>query len=301
MSDIKLICGNWGTSSLRAFGMSTDGEIVTNVRTAPGIAALSKFEQEALWFDTVGDWGDAPHLICGMAGSNLGWLQTDYVQTPAKADTIANAIVWQRYNGIEIGIVPGLSAEGWMGQAERMRGEETELIGWLARFGQNSATVCLPGTHTKWVDIDKGAIGSFTTALTGELFALLKTASILKTETPQIQSISAFEMGAQLGLSETCPDTLHGLFAARSGVLSDRIAPHQTEAFLSGFLIARDISGALKPLKSDQKTIHLIGAEKLTNRFAHVLTLAGLESHHASSELCVAAGFLALASAGGNI
>ncbi|MEL8055889.1 MAG: 2-dehydro-3-deoxygalactonokinase [Pseudomonadota bacterium] len=301
MSNIKLICGNWGTTTLRAFGVSADGEIATDVRTAPGIASLSPSEQESTWFGTVQEWGNVPHLICGMAGSNLGWRETGYIETPASTQSIADAISWKTYENAKVGIVPGLSGKGWMGQAERMRGEETELIGWLERTRQKDAILCLPGTHTKWATVENGSVTRFNTALTGELFSLLKAASILKSDVSQVHSISAFEAGARLGLSENSADTLHGLFAARSELISSGVKPHQTEAFLSGFLIARDVSGALETLKFEQETVHLIGEELLANRFAHVLTLAGVSSRYASSERCVAAGLLALAKAGGKI
>ncbi|MEM1037740.1 MAG: 2-dehydro-3-deoxygalactonokinase [Pseudomonadota bacterium] len=301
MSSIELICGNWGTTTLRAFGVSAEGEIVTDVRTAPGIASLSPSEQESTWFETVQEWGNVPHLICGMAGSNLGWLETGYVETPASAQSIADEVSWKDYDSRVVGIVPGLSGKGWIGQAERMRGEETELVGWLQRTSQRDAILCLPGTHTKWVTVEDGSITRFNTALTGELFSLLKEASILKSDTPQLHSISAFETGARLGLSDRCSDTLHGLFSARSELISGGVKPHQTEAFLSGFLIARDISGALETLKFEQETVHLIGEETLANRFAHVLTLAGVSSRYASSERCVAAGLFALAKTTGHL
>ena len=301
MSSIELICGNWGTTTLRAFGVSAEGEIVTDIRTAPGIASLSPSEQEATWFETVQEWGNVPHLICGMAGSNLGWLETGYVEMPVSTQSIADAVRWQPHGTGKVGIVPGLSGTGWAGQAERMRGEETELIGWLERTGQKDAILCLPGTHTKWVTLKDGSVTRFNTALTGELFSLLKEASILKSDREQVHSISAFEAGARLGLSKRSTDTLHGLFAARSELISGGVKPHQTEAFLSGFLIARDVSGALETLKFEQETVYLIGEETLANRFAHVLTLAGVSSRYASSERCVAAGLFALAKAGGHL
>ena len=41
-------------------------------------------------------------------------------------------------------------------------------------------TLCLPGTHTKWVRIEAGEIIQFKTFMTGELFNLLATQSVLR-------------------------------------------------------------------------------------------------------------------------
>ena len=55
-----------------------------------------------------------------------------------------------------------------------MRGEETQLLGALAaRLGHGDGWCVLPGTHSKWVRLQGGAIAEFATFMTGELFALL--------------------------------------------------------------------------------------------------------------------------------
>ena len=41
------------------------------------------------------------------------------------------------------------------------------------------ALFCLPGTHSKWVEVEKGRIERFSTYMTGEVYAVLKQHSIL--------------------------------------------------------------------------------------------------------------------------
>ena len=55
-----------------------------------------------------------------------------------------------------------------------MRGEETQIAGFLSEFPGFDGVVCLPGTHTKWVHLSAGEIVSFRTFMTGELFGLLQ-------------------------------------------------------------------------------------------------------------------------------
>ena len=55
-----------------------------------------------------------------------------------------------------------------------MRGEETQILGCGVE-----GTICLPGTHSKWVEVKNGRIERFSTAMTGEVYAVLKQHSIL--------------------------------------------------------------------------------------------------------------------------
>lgn len=305
MTEIKLICGNWGTSNLRAFGVSAEGEILTDIEMGAGIASTSQVEQEAVWFETVAPLQEqapeAPHLICGMAGSNLGWLETGYVDAPATLEEISDSVKWETRRDTKIGIVPGLSGKSWAGTPERMRGEETEILGAISRFQISDATLCLPGTHTKWARLKDGKIDQFNTAMTGELFAVLSQGSILSPRAPQVHSVTAFETGASLGLSGQGGDLSHKLFGARSLELSGDLKAEHTAAFLSGLLIGVDVRGALNALHHQNAPIGIIGENTLSRRFSHVLALADTSSRFYSSERCVGAGLAALSRAGGKI
>ena len=59
-----------------------------------------------------------------------------------------------------------------------MRGEETQIFGALADGGGDGVYV-LPGTHSKWARVEGGRIVGFDTYMTGEVYAVLKTHSVL--------------------------------------------------------------------------------------------------------------------------
>ena len=57
-----------------------------------------------------------------------------------------------------------------------------QILGWLELSPKHQTgryLLCLPGIHTKWVLLVDGEIQLFKTAITGELFDLLSTQSIL--------------------------------------------------------------------------------------------------------------------------
>ena len=66
------------------------------------------------------------------------------------------------------------------GAADVMRGEETQIAGFLRLNTGWDGVICLPGTHSKWVHVSAGEIISFRTFMTGELYGLLADASVLR-------------------------------------------------------------------------------------------------------------------------
>lgn len=71
---------------------------------------------------------------------------------------------------LDVLILPGIKQ---LTPPDVMRGEETQIAGFLADNQNYTGTLCLPGTHTKWVALKDGRIERFRTFMTGETFALL--------------------------------------------------------------------------------------------------------------------------------
>ena len=124
-----------------------------------------------------GDWLSAtpgvPLIACGMVGSAQGWREAPYVLCPASADSLVSGLtVFDVGGGARLHIVPGVRNQ----RPNVMRGEETQVVGALALAPQLSAwaTLLMPGTHSKWVDLRDGRLDDFRTFMTGELFAVLR-------------------------------------------------------------------------------------------------------------------------------
>jgi 2-dehydro-3-deoxygalactonokinase len=60
-----------------------------------------------------------------------------------------------------------------------MRGEETQLLGFLGIHASGEAIVCMPGTHSKWVNVSGATVERFATFMTGELFSVVSRETIL--------------------------------------------------------------------------------------------------------------------------
>jgi 2-dehydro-3-deoxygalactonokinase len=296
------IAGDWGTSNLRLFLCSVEGEALAS-KAGPGAAAVDMPFPRVL-SSLVADWqrehGELPIVLCGMVGSSIGWTQVPYVACPASAGQIAARCV--ALEGGRVRIVPGLSCTNRLNAPDVMRGEETQILGALqldASLRQGQRLVCLPGTHTKWVAIKDGAVTDFLTAPAGELYSLLAHHSVLVTDTPGGQRPTAVGDGAGFarGLEQVRlfpeADLVQRVFQCRSRRLMGNLAPQDAPAFLSGLLIGSDAQSALRLMThGTAANVHVIGTPQLTRLYAQALTAFGAAPHEMDGEAAALAGLM---------
>jgi 2-dehydro-3-deoxygalactonokinase len=276
---VQLVGVDWGGSNLRAFRFGPEGQAL-DVRSSPdGLAALDGRSFEAVLGSVIGDWrvaaqGPLRIVLCGMVGGRGGWLEAPYVPCPADPEAVAAGMVRLDTALGSAWIVPGLSTFS-RGLGDVMRGEETQIFG--AMDPSAEALVVAPGTHSKWCRVGKGGIAGFRTYMTGELFAVLKSHSILgRLMRGQAHDEAAFVHGVRLSLAD--PDLLGLLFSVRSETLFDRISPEAAAAYLSGLLIGAEVRAGLAEMHDARDApILVIAAEGLAGPYRTALTLAGAE------------------------
>jgi 2-dehydro-3-deoxygalactonokinase len=114
-----------------------------------------------------------------MIGSRQGWQEAPYLPARRPGGDRRRDGAPALPGARRCLLVPGLTARGPEGVPDVMRGEETKLIGLLAELGDEAATLCLPGTHSKWARLEGGRVAGFATRMTGETRAVLLGHSIL--------------------------------------------------------------------------------------------------------------------------
>lgn len=295
MATAKFVAGDWGTSHLRLFLCDDGGAVIDRV-DGPGASRVCGAFEKALdslmraWTER---HGELPIVLCGMVGSSNGWVQTPYVPCPAQPEQIATGCIRLR-NG-RIHIVPGLSCRNRVGSPDFMRGEETQVLGALELepgLREGHHLLCLPGTHTKWVILEDGRVREFLTAPTGEVFASLCSQTTLVPDKGDVRSLDAFSRG--LARIRQCPAVglLHTLFECRSLRLSGELAPQETSSYLSGMLIASDVSGALGLLAATptNPTVHIIGSSELNELYTLALRTREYEARALDGSAAAVAG-----------
>ena len=291
-----LIAIDWGTSSLRGARLGASGQVLESREFPRGILTVPPGQFEAVFHELFGDWMQAEGALClisGMAGSRQGWQEAPYCPCPAGFAELGQHLLWLQPD--RIALVPGLSCLGAdaLNTPDVMRGEEVQIFGALQMTGRDSATLVLPGTHSKWVQVHSGRVMQFQTFMTGEVFALMSQHSILgKT----LDLNGAFDEAIFLqgvDQSQQSGSVLHHLFAVRTLGLFDRLSTAQLPSYLSGLLIGEELR--TQTVNADSGPVILIGSDTLTRRYSLALQQLGIacQSHGAEATW---AGLHALAS-----
>ncbi|MGE0375815.1 MAG: 2-dehydro-3-deoxygalactonokinase [Planctomycetaceae bacterium] len=269
MTSTSLIGIDWGTSNVRGFRFDAAGNSLETRRFVAGLKQVAAGAWEATFTAQFGDWvqqqPDAPVLMCGMVGSRQGWSEAPYLACPVHCDALAERL--HRIPGTSLKIISGLCTVDPDGTPDVMRGEETQLAG-LDASGRRA--VCLPGTHSKWVQIDGGRVIEFRTMMTGELFDLLLRHSLLaRMSEPGADDEAAFFGGIDRGGRSA--GLLHDLFAVRTLRLFDKLAPTSVTDYLSGLLIGYELA-SVEDMIPQGTPVTVIGSPELTSRYLAALT-----------------------------
>lgn len=300
MADIaEWVAVDWGTSNLRAWGLSEDGSVAFERSSPKGMGKLQRVEFPAALTELLegvsanrGDKLDV--LICGMAGARQGWLEAPYLEAPTDLRGLIAGAVEPAMSGSRLvpRILPGVCQKN--GADNVMRGEETLLLGLSALQPGYSGVVCMPGTHSKWAQLSGSRLERFSTAMTGEMFEVLRTHSVLRHsfngDVDGPKRMEGFSAGAAAGLER--PEQLLGLlFEVRAGSLLSGRTADWCAGFLSGLLIGTEIGANRQHIGSEP--VPLIGSPALCALYAQVLEMAGAKGDAKDATEIVLAGLKA--------
>jgi 2-dehydro-3-deoxygalactonokinase len=298
-SRARLIAVDWGTTSCRASLLDARGNAIARIADAPGILAVTDRKFGEALAVLVAPWrktrGDVPILLSGMIGSRQGWKETMYVPCPAGLPEIADRLLTVVTPDLgEVRIVPGLDTSN-AGVPDVMRGEETQIFG----AGVVDGVCVLPGTHSKWAQVENGRITRFSTYMTGEIYAALRGHTILgrlmtEPASPTDETMPAFLAGVKSGAAAGGPGALlHRVFSARTLGLFDRLPADALADHLSGLLIGAEIADAAH---GGKRLITVIANDQLTKRYVAAAQALDLPAHSAPAT-CAERGAFAIAKA----
>jgi 2-dehydro-3-deoxygalactonokinase len=289
---------DWGTSSFRIWLLDSGGAVLAERRSDEGMVSAATAGFGAILEKHLGDMGAAnglPVIICGMAGARQGWVEAPYVALPARLDDMLAGAVAVPGEAHGIRILPGL-AQRDAGAPDVMRGEETQLAGIVPLFASGRHVVCMPGTHSKWVEASDGAVTGFRTWLTGELFSILSKQSILRhslgeSPAPALPDDTAFRAACAQALGEG-GDVGNGLFRIRAATLLQNLKPDDAAARLSGLLIGGEIASARRAFEVPEGKVILVASGALGLLYRVALELAGYTVISADADEAVRAGLI---------
>ncbi|MCH9853634.1 MAG: 2-dehydro-3-deoxygalactonokinase [Alphaproteobacteria bacterium] len=291
MKKIDWIAVDWGTSHLRIWGMNDamNDSCVTIAEkfSTQGMKNLEPNQFETILLEHIGEWLDGcdsdsamPVIACGMAGARQGWVEAPYDKVPCLP--AQNTITISSNDArIKMHVIAGLCQDN---PPDVMRGEETMILGYISQQQEKKHLLCLPGTHSKWAVIDNGEVSSFQTSMSGELFALLSTQSVLRHNLGQwdddcfIKSISATLANPE--------KTNIRLFNIRA--LNLLYNDNHGIAYLSGAIIGLELAG-MKPLWQEN-AVTIIGDNTLAGYYKMALESQNVSVQMIDGSMLVRAG-----------
>lgn len=273
--------------------MDADGRVKSHAETNHHPQEIAADGWEAALLALIGDWlgrASIPVICCGMIGGRGGLHEVAYHPVPAKpADLRPVRVDGVRDGRVVLAIMPGLCQSN---PPDVMRGEETQLAGFLASVPDFDGVVCLPGTHSKWVQVSAAEVVSFQSAMTGELFEFLSRQSSLASCVMCDEiDLAAFDAGLADILAD--PRRLaQRLFAIRADTMLTGGAPPVARGRLSGALIGAELA-ATRPYWLGQ-AVAVIGAPALTALYARALAAQGVAARIHDGDPLARAGLAAI-------
>ncbi|MGF1476978.1 MAG: 2-dehydro-3-deoxygalactonokinase [Geminicoccaceae bacterium] len=277
--EAALIGVDWGTSSLRAYLIGRDGEVLDELAADDGITRVTDKKFGPVLSRHLGAWLQTdkklPVVASGMITSRQGWRETPYVSTPASSSGLADALLIDEWNGKTIAFVSGVSHRSEAGMPDVMRGEETQLLG----LEPGDCLAVMPGTHSKWVRVKDQKIEQFSTFVTGELYEVLSRHSFVAGLTgDQVPSGDVFQRGLEIGKSDGA-GLLNRLFACRTLRLFGELEEAELGDFLSGLIIGSELAEAQAEGydAAGAKRVIVIANDRLTDLYRKAFAMIGVE------------------------
>lgn len=289
---------DWGSTSFRAWLFDQECSILGSVYGAFGITQIIDQAFEQTLKTALGSWllddKEIAVLMCGMIGSAQGWHEAGYLSGQIGVDELAAGTVKVPDTHLNAMIVPGIKGVSVDGHNDVVRGEETLLAGWLQKQRDGNIMFCLPGTHSKWMVIRDGEINKITTFMTGELFELMRTHSILA---PFIDSKAIADSDSDifyqgLKLAESPSGLMHQMFTIRAGILTGQFAKTDALTLLSGLLVGAECV-VVKSFVAN-RTVTLMSSGVLKCTYQNAFNYFGIAYNIADSEQAAQTGLCSL-------
>ncbi len=264
------IAVDWGTSSFRAY-LIKDDVVFDTIETNDGMKFVKDKNFENTFIYLIEKWlikdKKIDVLASGMLGARQGWIEAPYEKAPCKLNNISYVSPILFDNRISLKIFSGISQND---PPDVMRGEETQIAGFLTNNNNFKGSICLPGTHSKWIKINKNSLEKFRTFMTGELFEIISKNSVLSYSMISDNLDKAEILNSADKIMKKPELFANALFQLRADDLLNTKGAIIYRSRLSGYLLAMELVGSLDFWKNND--IVLIGNIDLIELYELVLT-----------------------------
>ncbi len=259
---------DWGTTNFRIRLVDTENlKVIQEHKTNLGVSKLyqkyleqNEFSQEAFFknylleqlnvFSGI-DKNNLLVIASGMITSTIGMKELKYASVPQSINgQDILCCLTSLAKGIQLLLISGVKTK-----KDVIRGEEAQVIGLMDHISEASeGIIVLPGTHSKHITFREDKIYDFSTFMTGELFEILSTQSILSFSTTNINWDPKFSKifldGVQKGINN---EIMKVLFSIRANNILHHTKKEMNFYYLSGLIIGSELAH----LKQSEQQIFL--------------------------------------------
>jgi len=288
-----MIVIDWGTTNLRAYLCHKDGTILARESSPRGIKSLNRAEYPLVLSELISSFTGQetePVIISGMAGSKNGWIEAPYCQVPVSLAELGQGLI-ELPDNFPGYMVPGIKVVKSDQSSDVIRGEEIQVFGALAYLRLDSGVFCLPGTHSKWVQVSRACVTDFLTYMTGDVFQGLGQ-TILGCSSKDPFSSDAFVTGLNTATTSGC-GLLHQLFTGRTRMLDGSLQEKDVSSFVSGLLIGHELNEAIAFVTTDDPVV-VIGSDQLSEHYLMALKTRGIPAVSLGGDIATCKGIAAL-------
>ncbi len=292
MSEPAAFTFHWGNTELRGWSLGPNGDILNSFTAAAPLEkgrneGFSKVLEEAAG-EFLSQQKSAPLIFAGMVGAVNGWHPAAYSECPITAEKLISQAERFDFLGHQSLILPGATCKDSLGNSDVMRGEEVQLLAASQLLGRKNLTVSIPGRHCKHAIVKDGALVSFRSYITGELFDLLIGKSLVGALAQGNEFIKpTFIKGVQHGAAQPVATAV---FASRANALNGSLAPEEVSSFLSGVLIGHEAAQL-----NGQGEIALMASGILAERHAIAYDALGISYQAIDARTCMQTGLQMIA------
>ena len=246
-----------------------NNNVIDQVFTQEGMKFVDQKEFENTLVKNITPWKkkfDINIVIAsGMVGAKQGWIEVPYIKSPCNIRNL-NFKTINILDDINVHILSGVSQSN---PSDVMRGEETQIAGFLLNNIGFNGSICLPGTHSKWVNLNSYNIQKFTTFLTGELYEIIKKYSILNHSINTTEHDDEIVKSAADLIIENPSLISNKLFEIRAENLLKNSNKISSNSKLVGYLLGIELSGS--KTYWENKDLVIIGSSNLNKYYELIL------------------------------
>ncbi|MDA0762968.1 MAG: 2-dehydro-3-deoxygalactonokinase [Proteobacteria bacterium] len=263
------IAVDWGTSSFRAY-LITNDKVLDQIHSKDGMKFVQHDNFEITFVKLIEKWLVTNKkiliLASGMLGSRQGWAEASYQKAPCNLEKLKYMSPLIKDNRFELKIYSGVSQSN---PPDVMRGEETQVSGFFSDNTNFAGSICLPGTHSKWINAKQSRIENFKTYMTGELFEVISQNTVL-IHSLNCKEIDKIEFIKSVDLIVEKPEIFSGLlFQLRADDLLNKQMSIISRSRLSGYLLGIELADSIKYWNN--KDVVIIGDETLIELYGDAL------------------------------